>query len=619
MARDHRSWAKRALVAFVSAIVGTALGALTHHVELFEWVDLSIVDWGFEVRRYRSRHPHPDLAFLEIDDRSLARIRGEGGSVYPLSRKHLADVIEALTIAEPAVIALDVLLDEETEMDGGRLVGDAARLQAAIEAAGNVVIAADLEADAGGAFLGRPLEPYSQAAAAVGHTNVIDVGGLARRFDARPAAGGLPHLATQAVELYRRHGGAVTGAAASDGPQELNFLGPPGTFGGPSTADLLAQRDQLAPIFTGKVVCVGATFLGNLDVFRTPFNSPLAGGGRTKMAGVELIANCINQLLTGEAIVRPSRGAIYLGALLAAAICAAAFVRFPLWAAGFTTLGVLLAAFALALWQFVSASVSVPISPVIVAVATGSACAFGSEFLAQRQLRAQLERIFGGYVSDEVFEHLVAEGLTPELGGETRECSILFSDIRDYGTLSERLRDDPHAIVSLLNEHFSAMTECIQRHGGCVNNFVGDLIVGVFGVPQADPDHCYHAVCAALDMLERIEAQNVQRRSEGRDPVKAGIGVHCGKVVAGNIGSPRRMNYTVIGDAVNVASRLESATKEQGVPLLVSGEVAAALAGRIEAELVAVGEVKSRAGKVEMYGVRGRRQAAPVESADEGV
>ena len=616
MKRTRRFKAKQMLVALVLAALGVVAGGLARRPGLLAPADLAVTDWGFCIRA--PRPPDPALALLFIDDRAIA----QAGGYALVPRAHLARVIQILTRAKPAVIALDVLLDVEPQRDRqGRLFGDAEKLRQAIQQAGNVVLGAEIQQTEGGERLAEPLAPYREAAAAFGPTNPLESSAdrAVRGFNPSPVRPGWPaHFAAEVVDLYCRRTGAQARGRAIRGRQVLNFLGPPGTVSGTSTADLLARPDDLLPLFQGKIVCLGATFRESGDTLPTPFSSPLAGRGRRAMAGVEVLANCIHQQLTGEIIREAAPVAVYGWAFVLAALCAAAALRLPLGAAGLGIAGALAATVALGLWQCAGQSAEFPVSPTFVAIGLAAPGAWAYYYSTERRLRHQLERIFGGYVSDEVLEHLVERGRTPELGGELRECTILFSDIRDYGSLSEKLQDDPQAIVSLLNEHFSAMAEAIHRHGGTVNNFVGDLVVAVFGVPAEDEDHCYHAVCAGLEMLATLAAQNEQRAREGREPVRAGIGLHCGKVVVGNIGSPRRMHYTVIGDAVNVASRLENATKEFGVGLLASAEVVAAAGGRVEAVFLEERTVKSRAGKVAVYEIQGLRQAVPGPSHSEG-
>ncbi|OGB27479.1 MAG: hypothetical protein A3I66_06225 [Burkholderiales bacterium RIFCSPLOWO2_02_FULL_57_36] len=180
----------------------------------------------------------------------------------------------------------------------------------------------------------------------------------------------------------------------------------------------------------------------------------------------------------------------------------------------------------------------------------------------------QRERdIFGRMVSPEVREKLLAGEL--KLGGENLRVSVLFSDIRGFSTMSEKM--SPHDVVMLLNEYLTEMTEAVRPWGGYVNNFIGDAIVVIFGAPETRSECEVRAIRAALAMRSRLEALNLRRKELGDPPIKTGIGISTGKVVAGQIGSLERFMYTVIGDAVNVAARLEELTKQfSDNPILVN-------------------------------------------------
>lgn len=180
----------------------------------------------------------------------------------------------------------------------------------------------------------------------------------------------------------------------------------------------------------------------------------------------------------------------------------------------------------------------------------------------------QRERdIFGRMVSPEVREKLLAGEL--KLGGENLRVSVLFSDIRGFSTMSEKM--SPNDVVMLLNEYLTEMTEAVRPWGGYVNNFIGDAIVVIFGAPEAAAECETRAIRAALAMRTRLEALNLRRQELGDPPIKTGIGISTGKVVAGQIGSLERFMYTVIGDAVNVAARLEELTKQfSDNPILVN-------------------------------------------------
>lgn len=225
------------------------------------------------------------------------------------------------------------------------------------------------------------------------------------------------------------------------------------------------------------------------------------------------------------------------------------------------------------------------------------------------QARERERDIFGRVVSPEVREKLLAGELA--LGGENRRVSVLFSDIRDFTTLSERI--GPQETVALLNEYLTAMTEAVRPWGGYVNNFIGDAIVVVFGAPTAHAEIEWSAVGAALDMRDRLAVLNAKRAELGDEPIHTGIGISTGKVVAGQVGSLERFLYTVIGDAVNVAARLESMTKEfADNPVLVNHQTYDGVSHRTDLDIQDFGprQVKGRREPVHVYGVTRKASGA---------
>ncbi len=214
----------------------------------------------------------------------------------------------------------------------------------------------------------------------------------------------------------------------------------------------------------------------------------------------------------------------------------------------------------------------------------------------EKRLKATMSRYMDPGLADRLLE-----GEEDILGGKSATATILFSDIRSFTTLSEEL--GPQATVSLLNDYFTVMVEVIQRHGGMLDKFIGDAIMAAFGVPIAGDDDEDRAMRAAVAMMGELEKFNRSRSREGKKPIDIGIGINTGEVVSGNIGSPKRMDFTLIGDGVNLASRLESACKQYAAHILVSGNTVKRLKGTYRMREVDSVVVKGKTAPVSVFEV----------------
>lgn len=214
----------------------------------------------------------------------------------------------------------------------------------------------------------------------------------------------------------------------------------------------------------------------------------------------------------------------------------------------------------------------------------------------EKRLRNTMSR----YMTKEVADQLIEDG-GASLGGTSQEVTILFSDIRDFTPLAESL--GPRETVTMLNEYFSEMVEVVFRHGGILDKYIGDAIMALFGAPFPSGHDADHAVAVATDMMRALATHNAHRVEAGKHPIRIGIGISSGEVIVGNIGSPRRMDYTVIGDSVNTASRLEAANKYYGTSILICGQVAGLMRNPVRMREIDLLRVKGKLKPVAIHEV----------------
>lgn len=217
--------------------------------------------------------------------------------------------------------------------------------------------------------------------------------------------------------------------------------------------------------------------------------------------------------------------------------------------------------------------------------------------------REQLKEAFGRYVTQQVADEILSGRVA--LGGELRTATVLFSDIRGFTTMSEKMT--PQEVVTFLNEYLTTMVDCVIEHGGVLDKFIGDAVLAVFGVPVSSGSNAGDAVAAvrcAVAMGRQLDLMNERRKLDGKDAIQIGIGLHTGELVAGNIGSPRRMQYTVIGDTVNVGSRLESLTKDHARRTLLSGVTAQLVKDVVDVVEVGCVPLRGRDEQLVIFGLR---------------
>ena len=205
---------------------------------------------------------------------------------------------------------------------------------------------------------------------------------------------------------------------------------------------------------------------------------------------------------------------------------------------------------------------------ILVTTITGFHAVF-NRFVKEFGLKQQIKKQFEHYLAPAMVKRLQKDPSLLKLGGETRTMTFLFSDIRGFTPISEKYKEDPEGLTKLINRFLTRMTDVIIKHGGTIDKFMGDCIMAFWNAPIDDPDHQEHAVDAAVEMQEELEMLNAELVAEGLPQIKIGIGINSGEALVGNMGSLQRFDYSVIGDAVNLASRLESSSKTLGETLVI--------------------------------------------------
>jgi adenylate cyclase len=292
-----------------------------------------------------------------------------------------------------------------------------------------------------------------------------------------------------------------------------------------------------------------------------------SGGERRLIPGVYLHAVAVDNLKAGRGLVQVPAPLRFLCLLTLAIVATSCVLRPKLWHAAAALVGLTIGWIAIAVTAFAGSTVLPLVSGAGVILASAP-LTLGYRIGLVDRGRRRLRRAFSLYLPEPELERLTARDELPALGGELREVTILFSDIAGYSGLSENLT--PAALVADLNRYFARMTEIVQRHGGFVDKFIGDGILAVFGAPLAEGRHAAAGVQAALDMIAALT--NDPTLTLNGQPIRIRIGLHTDRVIVGNIGAPNRFNYTVVGDGVNLASRLEGVAKMYHVAIIASDE-----------------------------------------------
>ncbi|OLN28923.1 Adenylate cyclase [Desulfovibrio sp. DV] len=536
----------------------------------------------------------PAMLVVAVDEASFQEI----GLPWPWPRALHARLLNALAKAGARLVVCDIVFAEPStpEQDDA--------LAQALAHGPPTILAQAVETVDDAAFVRRiridPLPLFAAHAAGVGLAVLTpDPDGTVRRFAAE--YGGLPTLAAVAART-------LTGRALPpDSAGLIDFPGPARTIDTVSYAQVIdpdhplpAARIRDRIVLVGRSMAASGAPLGQADSFSTPRTRTTG----LAMAGPEIHAAILGTLLAGSAGHEVPRGvSLALAGLLLPLVGALCFGLRPLAAAGVAVGAALTffgAAAALFLWRFVWLP---PALDSLGLLGVGAAGALYRAVVESKQRRF-LTRAFARYVSPEVVRAVVAHPERLELGGEEAEVTVLFSDLAGFTTFSEKL--SPKELIAILNACFTPATAIVLASGGTLDKFIGDAVMAFWGAPLPASDHAARALGAALAMREAVNALSRDFAARGLPHLAARMGLATGAAVVGNVGSRERFDYTILGDTVNLASRLESLNKYYGTDILLSEPARTAAGEGFPCRAVDTVRVKGRAAAVTVYEPLGR-------------
>ena len=347
------------------------------------------------------------------------------------------------------------------------------------------------------------------------------------------------------------------------GYMRINYLGPERTFPYVSLSDILKEEFPKGT-FRDKIVIVGATAIGIGDIRNTPFSSS------GEYPGLEIHATVMDNILQGDHISKPKWATVFdLAAILVLGLITGfAIPRLSALKAIAATLLILAGYVAANRWLFVQEGIWVNLVYPLLAVVLVYTSLTVYHYLTEERERKKIRGAFSYYVSSSVVNEMLKDPNKLKLGGDKKEISVLFSDIRSFTSISEGMT--PEELVHLLNEYLTVMTDIVFEYEGTLDKYIGDALMAFYGAPLDQPDHPFRACASALDMMDGLEKLNEKWIQEGKQPLDIGIGINTGPMMVGNMGSDQRFDYTVMGDAVNLGSRLEGANKSYKTHILIS-------------------------------------------------
>ena len=564
------------------------------------------------IQKYDTPTMSEDVVIVEIDEKSI-----EQNGQWPWKRTVLADVIWRLREAGAGIIVLPILFSEEDRLGGDMDLAQALVQNGIVIAQAGTTQTNKNAVPRGVAKIGDPLPWLFEWPGMLGPIpllgdNVDGVGVVNTTPEIDGVVRRLPLLMRVGEEVYPSVALEVIRVAVGDPSYQVK-AGPGGVIALRVPKFKTIKTDQYARIWlrwnkefptisitddfksvAGKTVIIGNTAEGISTIIATPNGEQYS---HTAMAV------SLQTVINGENIVRLDTATfleyVAAGVLAVIIILLAGFA--PYWLVGAVLLTVWSGTAYGAYFYFVKHLQLWDASWIILVTTVTGFHAVFNRFVKEFSLKQQIKKQFEHYLAPAMVKKLQKDPSLLRLGGETRTMTFMFSDIRGFTPISEKYKGNPEGLTKLINRFLTRMTDIIIKNGGTIDKFMGDCIMAFWNAPIDDGQHEEHAVQAALEMQEELKLLNAELTAEGLPNINIGIGINTGEALVGNMGSDQRFDYSVIGDAVNLASRLESSSKTLGKTLVVGEETVKAAKLNYNFDYVDEITVKGKTEAIKVY------------------
>ena len=569
------------ILAGVAVVVLVQFGGL-------EWLEYKSLDKLFELRGKRT--PTVSVVIVAIDESTFAELEDQ----WPYPRALHGKVIRRIAEGKPLAIGVDIMFDK----DSLRGPADDEALGAAIASARNVILGAAVAEDPQPFYirttLNAPLPVIRRGAAGMAPLNMpADADNEVRRVPLWTALEGerLPGFDVQLHALMAKAGVRVAPLPERESVL-INFRGGPRTYPWVSYYRVARGEKTIPPgYWKDKIVLIGPTS----EVFHDVFGTPFARGGN--MPGVEIHANALETLVRGNPIREVPRPVSTALAVVAGLVGCRLVVRLRAFRALLAATGLWAILTSAAYAGFVLMDVWMRGMAGTWALVLGYGGTVVEHFVREQRERRQLSRFFSPAVVKEVVRHKEEGSLTTS----RRLVTVLFSDIRGFTSLSEQLQ--PEQVEEMLREYLTEMTEIVYKHDGAVDKYIGDCVMALYNVPLEDPEHAVKAVRTALEFQERTLAVSKRWEDKLGIAIRNGVGINTGEAVVGTLGSTQILQYTAIGDTINLGARLESITKDYKTNIIISESTYVLVKDQFVTKELGDVTVKGKSQPVKIYAV----------------